>query len=152
MLHPLNLGIIAVKKIQLCGSLKVFVGQLFQISVSQFWGFRCIQPVIITSTHQGRHTRCLIVALGHLLRYDCNLAWTRDGRAHVSESASISDSANSKTIGGRRPLFSSISLPWIRQRGRILKRFCAISASQVTESAASSNFNTRGREGGCVGL
>ncbi len=54
-----------------------------------------------------------------------NLAWASDGGAHVSETASILDSADSKTIGGRRHLFFFFCLVrhGLGLRGRILKRF-----------------------------
>ncbi len=49
----------------------------------------------------------------------CNVACTPDDGVHVSERASISNSAKSKTIDGRRSLFFFLCLV----RGGILKRF-----------------------------
>ncbi len=129
-----------MNKTQLCGSLKVFVGQVFQKSVSQFWGFRlgrrCILLVVATSIREGRHTRCLIVVPGHLLQYG------------------LPDSFFSPVIWPKLEMVEQMYQRALQFQTQLIQRqlvdagFCGLSASQVTESAASSNFNTRDRRSG----
>ncbi len=97
----------------------------------------------------------MIVAPGHLLHLDCNLAWVPGSESHVSGSASISDFKDNWWTPTSF-IFILSSSTWFKWRNRIPERIsssvlilssdsmgkelgdCEVSASYVAECGVSS--------------